>query len=283
VVDRGGAAVGPWEARFTTGTGPPIDAAPLPIPCAVDEVETDAGCALADDRSIELRLQWNTPVRFFLSGAGRTVAAVAARGDGLLRLAPLPADAEVVATLRVIDLAGVEREEPLFVATTPPLAPLYITEVRADPRGPEPAQEYVELLNAGPLPRSLLGIALSDRADAAGDVIDAPFLIPAGGRVLLVPSGFDPLHPEDDPVPPGALLVRIGSSLASGGLANGGEPLFLRDDAGRRLSAAPATPVPRPGVCVLRVAMDGRTGRPGTFAHDAAAGCTPGLPDRPPP
>ncbi len=106
--------------------------------------------------------------------------------------------------------------------------------------------------------------------------------MPPGGRALLVADGFDPSAPDDTPVPPGTVLVRMGTSLGSGGLSNAGEPLFLRDPEGHRVSAAPATPPPRAGVCRVRQVDDPRTGAPGSFGYDAEGGCTPGRPDRPP-
>ena len=72
--------------------------------------------------------------------------------------------------------------------------------------------------------------------------------------------------------------MRVGTSLASGGLRNSGEALYLRDAAGHRLSAAPAKPAPQPGVCVLRRDdADPRSGEPSAFERDPAGSCTPGF------
>ena len=62
------------------------------------------------------------------------------------------------------------------------LAPVVLTEVRADPDGPEPDQEYVENLNASDTPIDLTGFQISD--DASRAVVDAIIATPtrAGDR-----------------------------------------------------------------------------------------------------
>jgi hypothetical protein len=198
--------------------------------------------------------------------------AVAPRGELALELAGIATDAIVEPELRLVGLDGSTHVERLALRTTEPLATLTITEVSADPRGPEPRQEWVELLNFGPVDTSLEGIALSDRADRVGDVVSAPLVLPAGARALLVADGFDPRHADDPRVPDGVMLVRIGTSLASGGLSNSGEPLFLRDGIGRRLATVPAIPSDGPGRCVRR------EGAPRARTHFSFGPCTPGAP-----
>lgn len=275
VLDRHGAAVGPVHAEFTTGEGNAGAPAFAPRPCALDESVVVAGCALATDEVVELAVATSGPARLWLEGAERVDSAVAPRGTARLRLAGLPSDRALAATLRVVGLDGSTRTEELSLATTPPLPRVSIVEVRPDPRGPEPAQEYVEILNLGEAPVPLEGFRLTDRADAEGDALPAHTLAP-GARALVVPDRFDARHPDDAPVPPGTPLLRIGTSLGSGGVANAGEALFLRDAAGRRLSATPASPRAAPGVCVVRVSADPRSGARGSFARDPDGTCTPG-------
>jgi len=280
LLDATGAPVGPWESAFQTSLDED-DTPPtwLADPCGLDEVAAGPTCAVIDDRSAALRMRADEPVRAWLAVGSATDLAVAARGQAELVAARLAAETEYIAALRMVDLAGHETVASFALRTTPPLAPLAITEVLADPHGPEPRQEYVEVHNGGATPLDLLGFALADRADHPGDVITRSFVVPAGGRALVVSDAFDPDDGVDVPVPPGVVLVRIGSSIASGGLSNGGEPLFLRDPEGRRVSAAPSTPAPRRGVCLVRIAADGRTGAVGTFAYDPDDTCTPGLPN----
>lgn len=275
---------GPLEVErvsFTTGTTevPPIEFTSLA--CALDEIALDAGCVLADDGRIRLRLQASGPVRAFAQTGTVTAQAVAARGDLNLELAPLSPDMEHRVELRLVDLAGRSTNLLWALNTTPPLLPVSITEVRFDPKGPEPRQEYVEVINSAAVPIDLTAAMLSDRADRPGDVIAAPARIPAGARALIVADSFEPEHPADPTVPPGVVLIRVGSSLGSGGLSNSGEALYLRDELGRRLSAAPALPSAGAGRCLVRIGDDARTGAASAFVFSAAGECTPGSPDRP--
>lgn len=272
VVDGSGAPVGPWEARFRTA---PDDAVAPPTPatpaCALDERATPLGCALADDASLTLRVELGVPARIEWIVGETHVLSVASRGAASLRVDGLPPDRPHATTLRAAGTDGVVHDWPLELATTPPLARVAIVEVRADPLGPEPAQEYVEVLNYGDVPITLDGFTLSDRADREGDLL-AGALAP-GERALIVSARFDPDDPSDTPVPPGVRLIRVDAALGSGGLTNAGEPLFLRDADGRRLSAAPAMAPDRPGTCVARSGPDPR--RADGFVH---AECTPGVP-----
>jgi hypothetical protein len=175
------------------------------------------------------------------------------------------------------DAGDVAHESAFAIDTLAPLATIAISEVRADPLGSEPAQEFVELLNYGAAAIDLEGFTLSDSPSELGTVIDVPSVLPAGGRGLLVAHGFDPSEPRDAMPAPGAILIRVSAAaLTRAGLANSGEPLFLRDRDGHRVSAAPATPPPRPGVCIVRTSVDPRSGAAGSFDYDAADGCSPG-------
>lgn len=274
VEDRGGAPIGPWVAPFETGAPAEIGFSFLDVACAPDEVEVGRGCMLSDDESARLRLAVDRPVRAFLDSERGAARDIAPRGEIALELMGLGADVHVEAELRLIGLDGSTHAERVALETTPPLASLTISETCADPRGPEPRQEYVELLNYGTVPVELQGITLSDRVDRLGSVVTSPITLAPGGRALLVADAFDPNHPLDPPVPPGVPLVRVGTSLASGGLANAGEPLFLRDAEGRRLSTVPSIRAPGPGICLVR------TGPPRgrSVDHFAAAACRPGEP-----
>ncbi len=283
VTDRTGASVGPWEARFVTGAATatrPFEW--LEHPCALDEEAARTTCVLADDRSLTIRVRADSPLRLWAITDHAADSAVAPRGEATLRLDGLAAGTPYEVALRAVDLSGREHEVTLALATEADLAPLSITEVRADPRGPEPQQEYVEVANVGRDPVDLGGFSLSDDAGREGDLVAHPFVLPAGARVLFVADAFDPSHPEDDLAPPGVGLIRVGTSLGSGGLKNAGEPLFLRDADGRRLSAAPALAATASGACIVRVGADPRSGDEAAFAADPAGGCTPGRPDRTP-
>ncbi|MCB9617271.1 MAG: lamin tail domain-containing protein [Sandaracinus sp.] len=271
-VDRSGAPLEPWRARFETGWPGAEDFEWLPVPCALDERPMGSLCVLADDESVRLRAQVDRPVRAFLYGPTTSDRTVAPRGELVLSLDRLDADRALDVELRLVGLDGNEHIERLSVATTPTLASVTITEVCADPRGPEPRQEWVELLNFGAVPVRLEGFALSDRPDREGDLVASGASVPAGGRVLLVADAFDASSPDDPSPPAGVPLVRLGTSLASGGLSNAGEPLYLRDAEGRRISSVPATPSDGPGTCIRR------TGGPRDRDGFVVGPCTPGAP-----
>jgi hypothetical protein len=175
-----------------------------------------------------------------------------------------------------IDASGSPQEERFSVRTASDLAALSISEVRANPLGSEPAQEYVELWNFGARPLPVQGFSISDAPDEPGTRIVPDAILPPGARALLVSDAFDSTSDTDVRPAPGAILLRVGPTVTRAGLANSGEALFLRDREGRRLSAAPATPPPRPGVCSVRECEDPRSGAPGSFGYDPAASCTPG-------
>ncbi len=275
--DSRGAPVVPWSASFRTAAQP--DHRPpglLPLPCALDEREVATGCGLVDDARIELSLQADEPARFQLSTTEGQTSLVAPRGQGRAALVGLQPDALVALELLAVDAAGNRSFRALSVRTEAAMARLSITEVRADPQGPEPQQEFVELTNYGDQPVDLKGFALSDSLDSLGDVLGRSVTAHPGAPLLLVPDRFDPEEPKDDAPPPGTQLVHIGTSLGDSGLSNSGEAIFLRDSRGRRVSAAPAMPPPRPGICLVRVANDMRDGSPDAFAYDPEGRCTPG-------
>lgn len=275
--DARGAPVGPWQASFSTSTSVDRQRPTLvPLPCDIDEATLPWGCALASESGIALRVRSDEPARFQLDADGTRVERVSPRGDGRFAIVDLSPDTPVALELTVRDTAGNETSDTHEIRTTPPLATLAITEVRANPRGAEPEQELVELWNYGAVPIDLLGFSLADRPDAQGTPLSASAVVPPGGRALLVADGFDARDPLDVAPPPGARLVRVGPSLAEAGLSNGGEPLFLRDPSGRRISAAPASPRPRSGVCSVRVTDDPRAGEDGSFGYAPDDGCSPG-------
>jgi hypothetical protein len=288
-VDAHGAPVGPWRAQFRTASGgdpnPPQLVAQT---CAIDEQSVPwidpamhgsapvaPGCALIDDASISVRLQADEAVAIKLRAGDREATALAPAGSALLRLTGFAPDMAVALELELTDSSDNRALLRADVRMAPPLATLTISEVLADPLGPEPQQEFVELWNYGERALDLGGFSLGDRTDTAGETLPA-LGVEGHARVVLVADAFDAGETRDVPPLPGATLVRVGKTLATSGLANGGEPLYLRDALGRRVSAAPATPRPRAGVCNVRVSSDMRDGQDGSFDYAGSEGCTPG-------
>jgi hypothetical protein len=272
-VDAHGAPVGPFRARFQTAGGRDTLAPALgTAECAIDEQDTPLGCALIDDVSATFRVRADEPVALALRGGDHALYATSADGNAVLRVADLPPDSALALELTLTDAAGNRTRASMPLRTLPALATLAISELRADPLGPEPQQEFVELWNYGARAIDLAGFSLGDRLDKPAESLPPQRVEPAA-RVLLVADGFDPHEARDVQPPPGATLVRAGKALTGSGLSNAGERLYLRDPEGRRVSAAPAGPTPRAGACSARVGGDPRDGSEGAFDY---APCSPG-------
>lgn len=255
--DATGASLPPWSAGFTTGVGSDTVAPTLGfLACAPDEDELTQGCALVGDDRIVLRVAASeASVVSLRSGIARAVA-LAPRGTASLALFRLSPETEHSLAIEVTDVSGLRTTDALVVTTRSPLPRLIITEARVDPVGREPTQEYVELWNAGTVPIDLRRMTLADGLDREGDLLSDAVLSP-GGRILVVSDGFDPDDGSDAPgIPPGARLLRIGTSLGDAGLGNGGEPIVLRDESGARLSMLAPLVVREAGWCVHRVGDD---------------------------
>jgi hypothetical protein len=261
-----------FEARFLTAAEPDDDAPALaPLECFPDELDQDGVCVRVGDRDLAVRARLLEPVRAVLFVDRRAAAALGPRGEVELVLGHDRAGEELGLAFVLEDLAGNVLELPMRLSAPGPLPRLAITEVRADPRGPEPAQEYVELLNEGEVPLELGDFWFADDLGREGDRLPSAW-VPPRARVLVVADAFDPDEPTDAPtVPAGLPLVRIGTSLGDGGLSSAGEPLVLRwrDESGlwHRVSELPAMRSPEPGACLARSGTD--------FVFDRTA-CSPG-------
>jgi hypothetical protein len=149
------------------------------------------------------------------AGTGQTTFSVAAP------VGALPPQSAATVTVRAVDRAGnVAESAPIAWQTPAALPSLAITEVLANPAGPEPAQELVELRNLGEDAVSTDGLSLADSRGA--DALPAAMLEP-GGYALVVTSSYDPDNGADVPPRPGTQLLRVDGRLGADGLSNGGE------------------------------------------------------------
>lgn len=178
-------------------------------------------------------------------------ATVHVDGEGLARVVPAGAGASqfsaavflgdlaggtsVAVSVAAVDRAGNQATSAAVPLTIPEgLLPLAITEIHANPAGPEPAQEFVELRNLGNEAVNVGGLAI---ADAKGmDTLPETNVEP-GAYALIVPSGFDPASVKDTPPLVGTALVRVDSRIGSDGLSNGGEALRLLSAGGAVISS----------------------------------------------
>jgi len=238
LVDRRGAAavvpgMGEW---FVTGEGE--DRAPPSLAGVWGEIRgpcLNVGDAGEEARRLQVGLS---------EGTGDSAAAA---GEGALEVAlRLPAGlgegAVVEVMVEIRDRAG--NAAAVGVARTVSEAPaspvpLGIAEVLANPAGPEPAQEFVEIVDLrgeGP-PVEVSGLWLADRpwaevrarlaeGAAVGDAVPA-FTTSPGQRTVIVGAGYAFGDPRDPDPPASATVVRLGTSIGEGGLRSAGEPLSL--------------------------------------------------------
>jgi hypothetical protein len=229
LVDADGrGVVAPWgDESFRTGDGPDLE--PPDIEGAV--VGVRGPCVLAElhvEESLRLGL-----------GVGDATIERAVDGGGPVRIGVRPIDAAPeVARLEASDLAGnvSSVEHPITLGSPPPS--LALTEVLANPAGPEPHQEFVELVNFGSEAIDLGGLwladlsweevqtTLADGASLPGDPLPAVSLAP-GEIALVVAAGYEANEGSDASPPPTARLLRVDASLGQAGLKNAGEPLTL--------------------------------------------------------
>jgi hypothetical protein len=209
---------------FDTGTAadetPPVLSAvsiQLTGPClavsfSTDEVATGTVILAAGDRETTSA-----------AGTGQTSFDVA------VPLASLPPETAATVVVRAVDRAGNAAESaPLTWQTPAALPPVAITEVLANPLGPEPAQEWVELRNLGSEPVALDGLGIADSRGA--DLLPAATLDP-GAYALVVTSSYDPENGADPAPRAGTQLLRVDGRIGADGLSNGGEVTrLLRGD-----------------------------------------------------
>jgi hypothetical protein len=242
------------------------------LACAVFERREGAFCLDVDDLSARLRARVDRSARAIVTIAGqrRVFLAPAGRVDVLV---PLSHGCVTDLSAEIVALDGRVLFSAHEIHAERDLPPVHLVESLANPYGPEPSQEYVELLNVSDVPISLVGFRLTDDAHRLGDLLPHDSTVPPHGRVLLVPSSYDEASTRDVAPPWGAILLRLDASLANGGLSNSGEPLYLLDARLRRVSSMPASPVPPEGSCLHARSLDDRRPDPVRFAVGT---CTPG-------
>jgi hypothetical protein len=233
------------ERPLALATGSVVDTGP-PVLGEVSLLQSD-GCVVVRTRTSEpadarLSASWTTTVQLT---AGTLVHELA------LPAAPaLPAGAQVRLDLQ--DAAGQAAAPWRHAAERASLAPLVISEVLADPLGPDPDQEWVEIYNRDDRAVELEGWAIDDgTVGADGGALPALRLQPHRYALVVGPryragSGPDPFPAADVP------LARLRAPIGGRGLANRGEPLFLRRPDGALASSYRGTvgtelEVPGPG------------------------------------
>jgi hypothetical protein len=245
LVDDTGRAI----ARLTPRTRK-ADTEPLPhepIQCTPTEQELGPGCArVMDDRAIvrgpSFPLLWT--LQF-----GKQTHRFPQPGEEPFVLPGLHPSAPNVLSLATQDAAGREQSEVAILQTGPPRAHVVITEVLANPLGPEPAQEWVELYNDGTVATQLGGWLLRDVGGEAQlpDAVLAP-----GAFALIVGDDYDPSGKHDPAPAAHTLLLRV-PRVGKNGLSNAGEALELVDTHDDKVSAFTGGIEPKAGRSVIRI------------------------------
>jgi hypothetical protein len=254
-------------ALFSQATSPPA----LPLGCADGELALGVGCALiADDRAMvrtpSAALLWivHTEHGAFVE-VTRDGASFVIRGLSPSRHEHLWGS--------VYDESGAGLAFDSFADTAPARARPVLNEVLANPLGPEPQAEWIELVNDGSLAFDLSTFTLQD---GGGSTSLPQAQIAPQEYVLLVREDFAP-NASDVPPAAGTRLIRM-PTLGKSGLSNGGERLALLDAAGQACSVVPALPT-KAGQSLARRYPWSLDADPGAFSYGAP---TPGAVNGPP-
>ncbi|MFO7566092.1 MAG: hypothetical protein R6X02_25835 [Enhygromyxa sp.] len=235
VLDRHGRPVllpaAEHETWFRVGSGPDL------------EPPRASATAQMRGRCLAVWIDAGEPVEALLRvGEAEQRAAIAELGwIGLGIDEELDPEQRVAWTIELRDLADnratLEGEVAAGASFASSLPRVSLTEILANPSGPEPVAEFVELL-AGPSGASLEGVYLADMSLAEvreawasgktqGDALPAVELEP-NEVAVVVATGYAEIDPVKDPQPPSSTrLLVVDKSLGNSGLKNEGEPVIL--------------------------------------------------------
>ncbi|MDC3984310.1 lamin tail domain-containing protein [Polyangium jinanense] len=230
----------------------PLDEAVLE--CEAFEVPFGPGCVEVEDD----RLLGRAPAAAMLwgiAGEGLDVVMTTGKNERFV-LKGLPAGKDVSLDVATIDVHGRQRRLTFSATTLTPMPHVVLNEVMANPLGPEPDQEWVELYNDGSVEAALGELVISD---IGGETVLPEIMLPPGRFAVIVNETFVVDDEIDVPPAEDALLVRV-PALGKSGLGNGGEIVRLLDTRGRTISRFPAIPKPKAGQSVVRRSPDAPDG-----------------------
>lgn len=238
-----------------------------PLECVEEEVSFGLGCALVMDDRILVRapvgdLLWG------IAGAGMDIVVQTASKEKFLIKDLLP-ESDIAFDVVTMDPFGRTRREAFEATTKSISAHVVLNEIMANPIGPEPHQEWIELYNDGQVETSLSGYRI---LDIGGETVLPDVWLPAGQFAVVVNDSFVADDEVDVIPPPDAIVIRV-PALGKNGLSNSGELLRLVDPEGRTISRFPALPKPRAGQSVSRVTPSAPDGVSSSFVITAP---TPG-------
>ena len=217
-----------------------------PLECLEEEVSFGPGCGLVLDDRIIVR----APDEDLLWGIQGAQIDNVIKTDNKERFVIRQLWPETDITLDVVALGPFGQTiRQAFATTTKSIsAHVVLNEVLANPIGPEPHQEWVELYNDGQVETSLSSYRI---LDIGGETVLPDVVLPAGQFAVVVNDTFVPDDEVDEVPVPEAIVVRV-PALGKSGLSNSGELLRLVDPEGRTISRFPALPKPKAGQSVSR-------------------------------
>jgi hypothetical protein len=238
--------------------------------CEATEISFGPGCMRVEGDRAVVRGPSKASFWVLSSGEGTHFQSLEANARFVVPSLRQLTDGVIAAT--VFDLAGRSIRVQTQIQPPEPSARVLINEVMSNPLGAEPAEEWVELMNAGDLDAVLQNYAL---ADGGGQVSLPPMVLGPGAFVLLTRNDFvggtaGDLAPSD-----GVTVVRL-PQLGKSGLSNSGENLTLLDGEGTVVSAFPSRASERAGTSIARRDPSVLDDDPSGFLSHAPPGASPG-------
>jgi hypothetical protein len=244
-------------------------AASSPASCSGD-VHFDSCIEARDDRVLVTPLSRDT---LWLVDTPTPRAVVSTAGRRTMLLDGLAPVTSYVVRGNLLTSDAESRSFELALTTAGAARHLILSEVLANPLGPEPASEWIELVNDSEKPVELGGLWLEDATNRS--FLPHELLAPRES-VLLVASGFRP-STLDAAIAEGTRLLEL-TSLGARGLSNAGEALLLVGPEGV-VARFPALSAPHAGRSLARRAFDASDDDPAAFAEHGGPGASPGAPN----
>jgi hypothetical protein len=285
-----GAASGNGETAPADSDGPgrapetdPTDTAAPSISaesCAYPGRRTEGACVVEGAVSASIRFSTDEPAVVGVTASeGIRYGVLSSEWEHAhwVVVAGLATEASSSVTVSVTDVNGNQSEQEISLLGSGGPA-IVITEVLADPFGPEPAQEFVEVMNLGPESVDLSFWMVDDNNDANGDLIAEGTVLGPGKTALLVADAFDPLNSADPMPDPDADIVYLETSIGSNGLKNSeAESVELYDSTGKIVCRyAGDAGAPEEGLSVHRLLAEIPEGVTGAFNPEQSE-ATPGV------
>jgi hypothetical protein len=274
--DKGASDTGGMPSPDATDTTPPRF---LPIPCGPFERLDQSACIAEGPAAASLRFETDEPAVLSLiqpEGLALQVFNEPWSTAHYVAVSGLSSGGAALA-LRVEDINGNGVSSNHAVSEAAGVT-VVLTEVLADPLGPEPAQEFVEIVNFGEADVDLSGWMIDDNGDANGDTLPPGTALGPGEVAMLVSPEYDVLGVEDPSPAATVRTITLDSSIGSNGLKNAeAESLELYDASGQVVSRYDgALGPPREGISVVRRAPELPEGAPWLYVLDPNGTSTPG-------